>query len=173
MEDVVLYHPNTYNHTFIAEAGGVFDGDYVVPGFTPFESDIDLEMFDRYFEYMDQRGVTPSELAMTGWINADQAFQGLLAAGPAFNRQAVTDASNAFTAYDAGGLLNPIDWTRQKEAPTQDDQVTHGHVFECLAPTVVVDGALETFADPSTPWVCWENADQSWYEPEQITFGDQ
>jgi branched-chain amino acid transport system substrate-binding protein len=114
----------------------------------------------------------PSELAMTGWINADQAFQGLLAAGPEFSRQGVADASNAFTAYSAGGLLNPIDWSRQKDAPTPDDPVSHGYVLECLTPVVVVNAAFETYADPSTPWLCWENSDKSWSEPVPTTFGE-
>ena len=32
MTDVVLYHPNTYNHTFVEEADPLFEGDFVVPG---------------------------------------------------------------------------------------------------------------------------------------------
>ena len=39
MENVVLYHPNTYNQKFVAEAGGIFDGDFVTVQFRPFESD--------------------------------------------------------------------------------------------------------------------------------------
>ena len=29
MDDVVLYHPNTYNQDFVAAAGDLFEGDYV------------------------------------------------------------------------------------------------------------------------------------------------
>ena len=39
MDDVVLYHPNTYNQDFVAEAGDLFEGDIVSVGFRPFEAD--------------------------------------------------------------------------------------------------------------------------------------
>ena len=70
---------------------------------------------------------------MVGWIDADLAFEGLLAAGPEFDRQAVIDATNQFTEYSAGGLVNPIDWTRQHNPPTEDDRGNGGDQ-ECSAP---------------------------------------
>ena len=53
---------------------------------------------------------------MVGWINASLAFDGLLAAGPEFDRDKVTAATNALTDFTAGGLIEPVDWTHGPHA---------------------------------------------------------
>lgn len=165
-DEVVLYHPNTYDHAFVAEADPLFEGDYIgISGFVPFEADVDIEQLERFHEFMAAQGAVPTQLSMTGWLNANLAFEGLLAAGPEFDRQKVTDATNAMTEYDAGGLGELIDWTRQKQPPTPDDPVTHGPAIECYSVVRVIDGGFETVADPSTPWMCWDRQDPSLSEP--------
>ena len=131
MGDVPMYHPNTYNQKFVADAGQLFEGDYVGVSFAAFEYDTGLEQQQKYFEYMDKIGVTPSELAMTGWINAHLAVTGLLEAGPEFDRQKVVDATNKLTAYSADGLIDPIDWTRQHTPPDPEvpgSEIGRAHV---------------------------------------------
>ena len=60
-----------------------------------------------------------NELAMTGWIAAATAYDGLKAAGPDFDRAKVISASNEkLTAYTADGIHPPIDFSRQHEPPT-------------------------------------------------------
>jgi branched-chain amino acid transport system substrate-binding protein len=119
---------------------------------------------------MEQQGNEPTELAMIGWINASLAFDGLLAAGPEFDRESVTAATNAMTDFTAGGLLEPIDWTQGHTPFTQDtrDTVTGQ---ECAALVRVENGEFMTMAPPETPWVCWPWDDTSWSEPEQESFG--
>jgi hypothetical protein len=168
MSDVILDHPNTYNQAFVTEAGTIFEGDYVTPVFRPFEATPN-EAQQKFEEYIAKVGAEPSELAMTGWINATQAVQGLLLAGPDFTRQSVIDATNTQTADTAGGLLPPIDWTRQHTPPTQETP-EDGSVFECFAPVKVVNGQFETVADPATPFICWPNTSRDWVEPEQKDF---
>ena len=112
MDDVVLYHPNTYNQAFVSEAGDLFEGDFVTVQFRPFEADSEGTALDDFQEWMDRQGDEPTELAMVGWINASLAFEGLLAAGPEFDREAVTAATNAMTAFDAGGLIEPVELDR-------------------------------------------------------------
>ena len=170
MDDVVMDHPNTYNQAFVAEAGAIFDGDYVTPGFRPFEA-TQNEAQKKFEEYMQKSGQELSELAMTGWINATVAVEGLLAAGPDFTRQSVIDATNTLTADTAGGLLNPIDWTRQHTPPTQDTPEA-GSEFECFAPVQVTNGEFVTVASADTPFICWSNANRDWSEPEQMTFDE-
>ncbi|MDH3704818.1 MAG: ABC transporter substrate-binding protein [Acidimicrobiia bacterium] len=170
MGDVVMYHPNTYNQPFVAESEGLFEGDFVVPQFLPFEIETGLEMQDQFMSWMEQSGEELSELAMVGWINADQAYQGILAAGPEFDRQAVIDASNTFTAYDAGGLINPIDWTRQHTPPTEGDP-TYDYAQECFSPVRVADNALVPIGEAAAPWLCWDNSTGDWSEPEPTSFG--
>lgn len=170
MDDVVLYHPNTYNQQFVADAGGIFDGDYIAPGFGAFEYETGLESQDKFFEYMELQGSDISELAMVGWINADLAFQGLLEAGPEFSRQSVIDATNRLTAYDAGGLINPIDWTRQHNAPDPADPTT-GYAQECSSPIQVKDGKFVPVSEPTKPFLCWPNTTLDWSEPTPTSFG--
>lgn len=169
MDDVVLLHPNTYNQGFVADAGGVFDGDYVSVQFIPFEAESGIESQEKFFEYMDKAGVELSELAMVGWINAHQAYEGLLLAGADFDRQAVIDARNDMTADTAGGLITPIDWTRQHEPATDDDR-SNSAKFECQALVKVVDGSFELVGTGDKPWWCWSNDTKDWSEPTPMSF---
>jgi len=168
--EAVLYHPNTYNHPFVAEAGDLFDGDYVAPQFEPFEADSGNESAAAFQAQMEAEGRELSELSMIGWINAHTAFEALLGVGPEFDRASVVAEMNGRTAWDAGGLIVPIDWTRQHVPTTPDDQ-SNGYLLECAATLRMSGGAMETVADPATPWICWDNADQAWSEPQQVSFG--
>jgi len=169
MSDVVLYHPNTYNQEFVAEAGDLFEGDFVSVQFRPFEAEAEGTALADFLEWMEAQGSEPTELAMVGWINASLAFEGLLAAGPEFDREAVTDATNSLTEFTAGGLLEPIDWTQAHTPYTQDTrEVDTGK--ECGILVRVEDGEFVTVAPPSEPWLCWDQADTDWAEPEPTSF---
>ncbi len=170
MGDVPMLHPNTYDQNFVREAGDLFEGDLVQVGFRPFEADPGDSGLSDYLDWMDQTGAEPTEPAMVGWIDADLAYQGLKAAGENFDRQSVIDATNQITGYSAGGLINPIDWSRQHEAPTQDDPATHGYAKECVALVKVHDAEFEPVADADKPWSCWENGDRDWGDPEPTNF---
>jgi hypothetical protein len=170
MGDVVLFHPNTYNQQFIAEAGGIFDGDIVSVQFLPFESKAEGSALQDFLHWMDEQGSEPSELAMIGWINASLAFDGLLAAGPEFDREKVTAATNALTDFDAGGLIEPIDWTKAHTPYTQATRDEAGD-HECAALVRVEDGKFTTVAPPETPWLCWDDPSTAWSEPEPTSFG--
>jgi hypothetical protein len=170
MDDVVLYHPNTYNHPFVAEAGPLFEGDIVSVQFRPFEADPGDSALADFLEWMEQTGSELSELAMVGWINADLAFKGLLAAGPEFDRASVVAATNRLTAYDADGLIAPIDWTRQHNPPTEGD-TTNDYAQECAAFVRIKGGEFETVAPADKPWLCWSNDSLDWSEPEPTDFG--
>ena len=168
-DDVVLFHPNSYNQEFVRDADGLFDGDLINVAFVPFELRTGSELQDAYLDYMDQLGRSLSEHAMTAFINADQAYQAILAAGPVFDRQRVVEASNGFTAYSAEGLINPIDWTRQHVPPTEGDPA-HDYANECVSWVRVVDGAFEPIGTVDAPWLCWDNANLDWAEPAPTTF---
>ena len=169
MSDVVMAHPNSYDQSFVDSADGIFEGDYVTAQFRPFEATPN-EAQQKFQEYIAKVGAEPTELAMTGWINATTAVEGLLAAGPDFDRQKVIDATNRLTADTAGGLVNPINWTQAHNPPTQDEPASGGWAQECLAAVQVVDGTFKTIADPATPFLCWSNANRDWSEPEQHSF---
>ena len=171
MQSVILYHPNTYNQSFVKEAGALFEGDFVGVSFRPFEAGAGKSRLNDYLTWMDKQGSDLTELAMVGWINADLAYEGLKAAGPEFDRAKVVAATNALTEYSAGGLIVPIDWTRQHNPPTQDDPTTNGYRQECIAVVRIVGGAFETVAPKDKPFLCWSNANRDWSEPVPTDLG--
>lgn len=170
MDDVVLYHPNTYSQSFVTEADGLFEGDFVTVQFLPFEADSEGTALADFVSAMEDQGSDLTELAMVGWINASQAFDGLLAAGPEFDRDKVTAATNAMTAYDAGGLIPPVDWTESHDPYTQATREVDTS-DECGALVRIENGKFVTVAPPETPWVCWPPEYQDWSEPEFVAFG--
>jgi hypothetical protein len=93
-----------------------------------------------------------------------------LAAGPEFDRDAVTAATNAMTEFDAGGILEPVNWTEAHTPYTQEtrDQDSGG---ECTSFVKVEGGEFTTVAPPDTPWLCWSQTDLAWSEPEFTSFG--
>jgi hypothetical protein len=168
MGDVPIYHQNTYNQSFVKESHGLFDGDLVAAQFQPFESTRSGAL-GSFFTWMKKDDAEVSELAMVGWINADEAFTALIAAGPEFNRAKVISGMNSLTDYDAGGLLVPIDWTRQHTPPTQDDR-TNDYKQECVALVKVVDGTFQLTAPADKPWLCWSGASRAWSDPVPTSF---
>ena len=85
-------------------------------------------------------------------------------------RQGVIDALNEQTAYTADGLVPAIDWTRQHNAPTQEDLATNGPAQECLAFVRVVDGEFEVVGEAEAPWHCWPGENRDWSDPEPTNF---
>lgn len=168
--DVTLVHPNTYDQTFVKDNAELFEGDYVLVGFRPFEAESGSSNLDAFKEWMGKSGSPITELAMNGWIDADLAYQGIKAAGENFDRQSVIDATNEMTGYTADGLIPPIDWSRQHVAPTQDDLATHGPKYDCYALVQVKDGAFQMATDSAKPWSCWSGANRDWSEPTAMNF---
>jgi hypothetical protein len=123
-----------------------------------------------FLDQMKKSGKAPTEVALVGWINADLAYQGLKAAGPSFTRQSVIDATNKMTAYSAGGLVNPIDWTRQHEPWTAADPVTHNSPNECTALVQVKNGKFVLVGNKDKPFNCWKNSSQAWSPPTYTDF---
>jgi hypothetical protein len=94
----------------------------------------------------------------------------LVAAGPEFSRESVIAATNELTEYTAGGLIPPIDWTRQHEPPTEEDPATHGPTLVCNALVRVVSGAFELVGDPEAPFNCWDGTNRDWADPVPTSF---
>ena len=170
MGDVPMLHPNTYNEAFVQEAGELFEGDFVQVSFRPFEANPGNSQLGDFQEWMGETGAEISELAMIGWINADLAYQGLVAAGPEFSRESVIAATNEMTEYTAGGLVPPVDWSRQHEPPTEEDPATNGSELVCFALVRVVDASFELVGDPDAPFHCWDGTNRDWAEPELTNF---
>ncbi|WP_426574680.1 ABC transporter substrate-binding protein [Aquihabitans sp. McL0605] len=170
MNDVVLFHQNTYDPDFVAQAGKLFEGDDVAVGFRPFEASAKGTAMEDFLTWMDKQGSTPTELAMTGWLNASLAFDGLLATGPKFDRQKVTDATNSFTDYTAGGLTEPTDWTTGHTTYTKDAPDSERSPTDCAALVKVKDAKFVAFDDPAKPWLCWKGGKKVDFEPTPTNF---
>ena len=170
MADVKMFHPNTYDESFVAEAGELFEGDIVGVTFRPFQANPGNSQLADFQKWMGETGSEITELAMIGWINADLAYQGLVAAGPEFSREKVIAATNQMSEYDAGGLIAPIDWTRQHNAPTNEDPATHGQKQSCANYVQVKSGKFELVGDADKPFHCWDNSSTEWVEPTDTDF---
>ena len=109
-------------------------------------------MYDNFYavdRWTKKTGAKQTELAVYGWVAADQFVQGLKAAGPDFTRQKVIDALNTMKAYDASGLIPPIDWTVQ-----HDNQVDTA----CQALTKIENGRfVPVFGSAGKPFICFRN----------------
>ena len=166
-DQVTMYHPNTYNHEFVAANADLFEGDLVFVQFVPFEAEIDSELQRRFFEYTADLKL--EEQTIVGWLNAHLFYEGLLAAGPEFDRASLVDAIRGFDDYSHDGLTNPIDFSRQIALP--NDNVEADYEYRCINAVKIVNGEFEQWTgEPGKPWQCWEVVRTDWHEPEAFTF---
>ena len=165
-DQIKMLHPNSYNAEFVADAGSLFDGDYVLVLFAAFEYDVDSDLQDLYHEWVAAHGGPVAEQTMVGWINADLFVTGLLEAGPSFDRQTIIGSLNQVT-YGADGLINPIDWSRQHGAVIEGEH-DHDYELECVSYVRMEGGAFVGFQPE--PWMCWPNELEGWAEPTPTDF---
>jgi hypothetical protein len=170
MGDVPVLHNDSYDAGFIKDGGALFEGDIVQTSFRPFEANAAGSQLDRFKEWMGKTGEPLSEPALQGWINADLAYEGIKAAGPSFTRSSVIDATNRMTAFTGGGLIPPIDWSRQHEMWTDADPLTHGYATECRAFVRVTHGRFQLVGDKDKPFVCYDPKSQAWTSPTPTNF---
>ena len=170
MGAVPVLHNDSYDAAFIADGDGLFEGDIIQTSFRPFEADAGTSQLATFKEWMDETGQPLTEIALQGWINADLAYRGIEAAGPSFTRASVIEATNELTDFTAGGLIPPIDWSRQHEPWTDEDPITHGYAIECRAFLRVKDSAFEMVGPPDKPFTCFDPESQDWTDPTFETF---
>ncbi len=122
--------------------------------FRPFEAANGSSALTQFKTWMAKGHSPLTELAMVGWINASLAYDGLLAAGPHFDRAKVLAATNAMSHFTADGLIPPIKWA---DAHTPYTQATQSTVKdpECSAVVKVVNGQFQNVAPKDKPWLCW------------------
>lgn len=164
MSNVVLYHLDSYNQSFITDAGTLFEGNIVEAQFRPFEADSTGSALDAFRTWMAKQGSPLTELSMVGWINATLAYEGLLAAGPEFDQAKVLAATNAMKNFTADGLIPSTDWSQAHTPYTQATR-TKFKDSECAADVRVVKGKFTTMAPKDKPWLCWNSQDLTWSEP--------
>jgi ABC-type branched-subunit amino acid transport system substrate-binding protein len=169
-DKVTMYHANTYDQQFVKDSGGLFDNDLILAQFRPFEAQSGQSSLQDFHNQMKKLGKPESEIAMVGWIDAITAVAGLKAAGPSFDRQKVIDGTNALKQFTADGLVSPVDWGRQHEAPTEDDIATHGWAHDCQSLVKVNNGNFVIEGDPAKPFNCWPGTTRDWSDPVPTDF---
>lgn len=144
----IMYLVNAYDHDFMSRYGGFFEGAVVLVQESPLETRPQPPALLEFVKWMDRSHAKKTENAEIGWVNADQFVTGLRAAGPDFSQQKLVDAINRETAYDAGGLVAPIDWTHQ--------HTERHYPRTCGAYVRVEHGRFVTAFSPSgRPFVCF------------------
>ena len=111
--NAIQYLPNGYDQDFMSKNGGFFEGSIVFVQEAPIETRPQFPMMKKYLSWMSKGGYKLAENAEIGWVNADQFVTGLKMAGADFTRQKVIDSLNTLTSYNAGGMICPINWTKQ------------------------------------------------------------
>jgi ABC-type branched-subunit amino acid transport system substrate-binding protein len=148
----IQYLPNGYDQDFMTKNAGFFEGSVVQAQEAPIETRPVFPALRDYVTWMDKGGYKKTENAEVGWINAAEFVTGLKLAGPNFTRQKVIDALNRLTAYDADGLIGPVNWTRQHT----DKHYAQG----CQAYMRVHNGAfVPIFGEPGKPFTCYQNTE--------------
>ncbi len=171
MGDIVVSLPQGYSDTeFAASNADLLEGDLMSVFFRPFEADPGSTMLPTFTEWMDKAGYAVNDYSVQGWVNADLAVTGLLAAGPTFDRASVIAATNKITSYTAGGIVAEIDWTKQHNAPTPDDLVSNAPPQFCSSFVAIRGGKFELFGDSSKPWFCFDPAIEEWVDAAPTSF---
>lgn len=171
MGDVPVVLPNAYGDAdYLSANAELLEGDYIGVSYRPLEADPSGTDLEQLIEYMGANDAAINDWAIISWINADMLFRGILAAGPQFSQQAVIDTTNSFTAIDAGGIIAPVDWTRQHDAVTPDDLVTNAPGEECFAYVRVEGGEAVLQGSAEEPHFCWEPGAETYEDPVPTSF---
>ena len=127
---------NGYDRGTLAQYGSIMNGVYFGLQHVPFES-AESGLYpglDTYIREMQkyQPKYTYDEVAMDGWIAADQFVTGLKAVGRNLTQKKLVAAINKETAYNGAGLTTPVNWTTAHTTATppycqSDVQVVNGH----------------------------------------------
>jgi ABC-type branched-subunit amino acid transport system substrate-binding protein len=147
--NALQFLPNAYDHDFMSKNGGFFQNSILIVQEAPLETTPKFKALQDYITWMDKGGYTKTENAEIGWANADLFVTGLRGAGADFSRQKVIDAINKLTAYDAAGILPPVDWTKQH---------TELHYPRSCIGYMRIENSkfVPLWSQPGKPFTCWD-----------------
>src|SRR3546814_20844250 len=119
MSDVLVQLPQGYaDAEFAAANADLLEGDILSTYVRPLEANPEGTQMEHYLHWMEERGATVTEYSLHGWVMADLAYQGILAAGQQFDRDAVIEAPNQFTDYTGAGMTAPVEYSSRPNPPT-------------------------------------------------------
>ena len=168
MAEIPVLLPQGYGDTEFVEANAeLLEGDVLSLFSRPFEANQEGTLVPEMIEWIDAGGYKMNDQAIQGWINADMAVSGLLAAGPQFDRDSVIQATNAITAYDASGVVPTIDWTKQHTRYTGETMLTDGPPVSCTALVKIEGGKFVLIGNPDAPYYAYDSTTMDWTEPTE------
>ena len=167
MDNVIVALPQGYGDTeYFSSNADLLEGDIISIPYRPMEADPEQAAVKTMLDAFAASGVQINDYAIQGWLGAQLAATGILAAGPQFDRATTVAATNAITDYDAGGMFHPVDWTTAHTAPSEGDTYT-----QCMSYLKVQGGTLVMASDPALPFDCFDFPFTAWTEPTPTTFG--
>ncbi|MGH9120930.1 MAG: ABC transporter substrate-binding protein, partial [Acidimicrobiales bacterium] len=115
---------NGYDRGTLKQYGSIMQGVYLGVQHVPFEAALAYPGaypgLDTYIQQMEkyQPKYTYDEVALDGWMAADQFVTGLKAVGRNLTQKKLVSAVNHETAYNGGGLTTPVNWETAHSTPT-------------------------------------------------------
>jgi len=161
--------PNGYDPDFVAQNGPSLEGDLVPPQFVALENTPRIPEIQRLYEWAGKTGVQVRELTAVGWQLAAELYEGLKGAGPNFSQAGVVNYLNTLTHWTDNGFIQPLDWTKYHQDPTNNPAVRPP--LEC-ANYVKVEGGkfVPALGKPGKPWVCFNRTDPTVDNPQYTSF---
>ena len=150
---------NGYDRSTLQQYGSLMNGVYFGVQHVPFEV---AQVFPGAYPGMEhyvaemrkyQSASTYDEVAIDGWISAALFVSGLQAVGRNLTQRKLVAAINAETAFTAGGLIAPVDWT------TAHDSHIPARIPYCGAAVEVEGGHYVPRVAPGTQhgvYVCFD-----------------
>jgi ABC-type branched-subunit amino acid transport system substrate-binding protein len=161
--------PNGYDPDFVAKNASVLEGAIVSPQFTALENTPRIPEIQKLYEWAGKTGVQVRELTAVGWQLAAEFYEGLKGAGPNFSQAGVVNYLNTLTHWTDNGFIQPLDWTKDHQDPTNNPAVRSEN--ECGNFVKVENGKfVPVYGEPEKPWVCVKRTDPTVDNPVRMSF---
>jgi ABC-type branched-subunit amino acid transport system substrate-binding protein len=172
LDKVTFMHPNLYNPEFAKQNAANLEGGIVSVGMLATQHSPAPPALREYLDYAKSHSnFVVTEMTEQGWLAARQFVEALKAAGPNFTWANLINAWNQQTRFSNGGLIPPIDWTKQHADPsTNPDSRSQ---FECANYVKIHNGEFEGIFDDggAKPWVCFDGTKRNvWQDPVNVSF---
>ena len=161
MGDVVVVLPQGYSDTeFVSANAALLEGDIMGVAYRPIEADPGDSNIQTMLDAFEASRVQVNDYAIQGWFGAQLAAEGIIAAGPQFDRASVVAATNGFTDWTNKGMTPTVDWSTAHNAPAENDARLY-----CSSYVRITNGTFQMAVDPALPWDCFELPLEAWAEP--------
>lgn len=166
MGDVVVALSQGYADTeFIQANAALLEGNLMSVPYRPMEADPGESDIQTMIDAFEASGDRLNDYAIQGYLGAQLAVAGILAAGPQFDRASVVAATNSITDWTAGSMVPTVDWSTAHTARTEDEEGRMCQVF-----LRIENGTFVMASDPALPWDCFEMPMPTWAEPTPTNF---